>query len=257
MNITILANKDLAANYALNLLLPQIEQHDISLFLSSRVGSAKSAKAQALTELGRQDRQLLEQSGTKQNPKLSFEGLNRYFVQPYEMLDNINKPEGLERFKQTEPDVVISIRYGKILKSPVISLVKQGVLNLHSGVLPDYRGVMATFWAMLNDEQSIGSTLHFIPDSGIDTGDIIDIARMEVNRSKSYQWHVLTLYQQGTRQIADAIDRLSQGKTLVTTTQPQQGNYFSYPQDEDLAKFDAKGLNLFDASEINQLLNEN
>ena len=38
MKITILANKDIASNFAINLMLPRLSAHDVCLFLSSRVG---------------------------------------------------------------------------------------------------------------------------------------------------------------------------------------------------------------------------
>ena len=73
------------------------------------------------------------------------------------------------------PELMISIRYGKILRSKALSIPDLGVLNLHSGKLPDYRGVMATFRAMLAQEQELFSTLHWIDDDTIDTGRVISV----------------------------------------------------------------------------------
>ena len=75
----------------------------------------------------------------------------------------------------TTPELMISIRYGKILRSKALSIPDHGVLNLHSGKLPDYRGVMATFRAMLAQEQELFSTLHWIDDDTIDTGRVISV----------------------------------------------------------------------------------
>ena len=50
-----------------------------------------------------------------------------------------------------------------------------GVLNLHSGKLPDYRGVMATFRAMMAEDETLFSTVHWIDDKTIDTGRILSM----------------------------------------------------------------------------------
>ena len=49
--------------------------------------------------------------------------------------------------------------YRRILKAAAIQIPRHGVLNLHSGLLPAYKGLMATFWATLNGEEEIGCTL--------------------------------------------------------------------------------------------------
>jgi methionyl-tRNA formyltransferase len=45
---------------------------------------------------------------------------------------------------------------------------------------------MASFWALLNNESEIGTTLHFIEDSSIDTGSIVASTRLAVQRERSY-----------------------------------------------------------------------
>jgi methionyl-tRNA formyltransferase len=68
------------------------------------------------------------------------------------------------------------------------------VINLHSGLLPNYRGVMATFWTLLNGDKQLVTSLHFIDDSTIDTGGIIANSTLLVQQDESYLWHVLSLY---------------------------------------------------------------
>lgn len=252
MRITILANKDLAANYALNLLLPQLKEHQVNLFLSTRVGSAKLVKPQALIDMAAMEHQLLESLEGGKGELKSFNELNSLLTQPYQMLDNINRPAGLLLLQSAQPELIISIRFGKILKDQAISCATQGVINLHSGLLPQYRGVMATFWAMLQGEKTVGSTLHYVPNSGIDTGDIIGQSSIDVDTSKSYQWHVLKLYQQGCQQISETAQSIASGKSIKTMSQPKQGNYFSYPTEQDLQDYLNQGLILSDQRQLQQ-----
>ena len=142
------------------------------------------------------------------------------------------------------------VRYGGILREQAIALPRLGVINLHSGLLPDYRGVMATFRAMLNGEQEIGTTLHYISDPGIDTGDIIGTTSLTVDPQHSYLWHVLQLYPTACDRLFACVRQLAAGQTVDVRPQPAGGNYFSFPNDDDLQAFHKRGLKLYDIGEI-------
>jgi methionyl-tRNA formyltransferase len=123
--------------------------------------------------------------------------------------------------RRLAPDLIVSIRYRRILKDAVIAIPRLGVLNLHSGVLPDYKGVMATFWAMLQNEEMIGATLHRIVDSGIDTGPVIGTRPVPADYGSSYLANVLRLYGPGCDMIVEAIQALETGKEPESTAQAQ------------------------------------
>lgn len=76
-------------------------------------------------------------------------------------------------------DLVFSVCHGPIFKEPYISSVQYGVINLHPGPLPYYRGRNLCANAIMNGEAWFGVTLHYI-DEGIDTGPIIDISWLDI-----------------------------------------------------------------------------
>jgi methionyl-tRNA formyltransferase len=53
-----------------------------------------------------------------------------------------------------------------------LELAKSGAINLHTSLLPKYRGRAPINWAILNGESELGLTAHWV-DAGMDTGDII------------------------------------------------------------------------------------
>jgi methionyl-tRNA formyltransferase len=238
------------------LLLPALERHSVCVFLSSKVGGSNQ-KVPQLDTLKFFEQRLFNQlispllnSINNDSALKSFEQLDKFLSQPLEELNLINSPEGLVKIKSLQPDLVISIRYGNILKTDVLNIPRLGVLNLHSGLLPDYRGVMATFWAMLKDEQQIGTTLHYIDDSSIDTGRIISTSKLKVDREKSYLWHVLQLYIAGVELILNAVDTIEKNGQAEAYSQIDSGQYFSFPNEKDLLEFSRKGLSLIDENEI-------
>ena len=59
---------------------------------------------------------------------------------------SINHPESIDKIKRFEPDLMVSILGNEIFKKPVIEIASGGCLNLHTSLLPKYRGIMPTFW---------------------------------------------------------------------------------------------------------------
>lgn len=252
MRICVLANADLASNYALNLLLPELaRQHQLWLFISSRVG-AKADKPHALKTLQFFEQDLFNQLlfpavGDAQPPMgkfKTFAQLNPYLVAPFSELNTINDQSSVNMLQQLELDLILSVRYGRILKQPVIQLPRLGVLNLHSGLLPQYRGVMATFYAMLNGEKQIGTSLHYIQDASIDTGDLVSLNPVATNYSQCYLANVLSLYPSGCEATLNAIAQLHLGHKLSTQSQAGHGHYYSFPDSELLQQFTQQGLQL-------------
>lgn len=85
--------------------------------------------------------------------------------------ENPNDMSSLEFYKSLDFNYLISVQYDKILKDAVLSLPKEGAINLHFAPLPKYRGCYPIPWAII-EGNAAGVTLHWM-DKGIDTGDII------------------------------------------------------------------------------------
>lgn len=254
MNLVILANHDLAANFALNLLAPMLQQHEVSLMLSNGIGS--SGNAPELTQLATYEHELYQSlcSSDQGQGFLDFEALAEKMSWPIAPCSNANSTTGLAWLKLAQPDLIISIRYGHILKQPAIDTVKQAVINLHSGLLPDYRGVMASFWALLAGEPQLATTLHTITDKQIDQGRNICCDYLIVDPTKSYLWHVLSLYPAGCRSIINTINAINQGQALKFELPTGAGGYFSFPKPDDLARFKNQGWQLYREGEVEELL---
>jgi methionyl-tRNA formyltransferase len=214
MRITFLVNYDLASLLALNYLIPGLKQHQSTVLFTQKVANTKNVHLAALAKH--------DQDCVKGSPLISFEEFGG------KRLNNINTTD-YQQFSDSEPEVVVSIRHMSILKSTVINTPPLGIINLHSGVLPAYQGVMATFWALSHQEQQIGTTLHRIEDSSIDTGAIISQSSTPVNLEKSYLWNVLNIYKAGCQNVLDSITCFEGGNLPPATPQVGAANYYSYP----------------------------
>lgn len=267
MRILCCLNRDLASNLALNLLLPTLARHEVRVGLTERVGKPPAAEAEppARAQLRQVEQQLpneilfplLERANLHDDARrhLTFAEIERHRGIRIDSLSNPNAAPGLDAVRAFAPDLILTLRYGAILKAPVIAIPRLGVLNLHSGVLPDYRGVLATFRALLNGDQHIGCTLHYIRDATIDTGEIVAISRIAVDSRRSLLWHVLALYPPGIDMVAAAIDRLANGEALQTAAQPaRSGSYYSYPTAQEWDAFAQRGWQVAQTHDLMDVL---
>ena len=247
MRITLLTNRDLASNIALNLLLPALSDgHELEVFCSSSVGTPSGLPDMATL-------QFLEQTlpndllfplidaQAHEGELLTFQGLERYLNSPIGSLNTPNSPEGLKVLSTTAPDLVISIRYGRILHTEVLSIPARGVLNLHSGRLPTYRGVMATFRAMLAQDEDLYSTLHWIDDDSIDAGRVISVQSHRRRPEACYLSNTLSLYPAGCEAVLKAVSILEHQGTLPSLERELANTYYSFPDEDSLLRFNQAG----------------
>ncbi|GHA05122.1 hypothetical protein GCM10008090_13350 [Arenicella chitinivorans] len=231
MRITLLINYDAAALLALAYLQPALSKHQVCVFYTRH--TAKVTVSPMLADLSQFD------------AKLTHQAESAIAAFSLERLDDINGVD-FARYQQTKPDLVISIRHMRILHDAAIAVPKHGVINLHSGALPAYQGVMATFWALLNQEEHLGTTLHYIENSAIDQGAIIASSHTPARYDHSYLWNVLNIYSAGCANVIDAVGRLHNGEPLDARAQAGGGAYFSFPDHAALTSFQ---LPLFDPSD--------
>jgi methionyl-tRNA formyltransferase len=83
-----------------------------------------------------------------------------------------NNAEFRGRLRETKPDAIIVVGYGRIIPQWMIDLPRFGNLNLHASLLPKYRGAAPIQWAIASGESVTGVTTMRI-DAGLDTGAIL------------------------------------------------------------------------------------
>ena len=263
MKILCCLNADVVSNAALNLLLPALVPHDVRVGLTTRIGAASQYGDEPFPrrELRAAEQllplevifPLIERAAQPNDARyLTFAEVERARGIPVRPLPNPNVGDGLAFLEAFAPDLILSIRYGAIFKAAAIAVPRLGVLNLHAGLLPAYRGVLATFRALMAGEREIGCTLHYITDGTIDTGPAVSQARVAVDARRSMFAQVLSLYPPGVALMADAVARLDAGERLEAHIQ-SGGSYYSYPSADEWDEFLRRGWRVSDASDFREL----
>ena len=87
-------------------------------------------------------------------------------------LRNVNNKKFIEYIKKNKINLLVSMSYDQIFKTPIINSVKKKIINCHAGKLPFYRGRSILNWVLINGEKDFGITTHFV-NKKIDKGNII------------------------------------------------------------------------------------
>ena len=124
---------------------------------------------------------------------------------------HINHSEVVRLADDLDSDL-IAVFGTSLIRGDLLKRGRLGIVNLHGGLSPEYRGADCTFWALYNAEpEKIGCTLHYI-DAGIDTGRLIAHVSPELRPDDDE----LALFWRGVKEsarvYAELMQRLSQGE---------------------------------------------
>ena len=169
--------------------------------------------------------------------------LNDFGVTKIVLSKHINHPESVQSIKKYDPDLLISILGNQIFKDPIINLAPKGCLNLHTALLPKYRGLMPTFWAMKNDEEYTGVSVFFV-DKGIDSGPIVVQEKVKIG-NKSQEELIKHTKKIGMESIAKAVDLIEKDQVNLIENNDTEKSYYSFPERKDVIDFVSKGKRFF------------
>jgi methionyl-tRNA formyltransferase len=127
----------------------------------------------------------------------------------------------LEQVRQLQPDLAAVAAYGQILPQNLLDLPRFGCLNVHTSLLPRYRGAAPIQWAILNGDRQTGVTIMKI-DIGLDTGDMLAQAVTDIQPEDNAQTLHDRLARMGAELLVKTIPQHVAG-TLVPKPQPAEG----------------------------------
>lgn len=92
--------------------------------------------------------------------------------------------EFIESIEARKPKLLVVAAYGQILPQRLLDIGEHGAINLHGSILPKHRGAAPIQAAILDGDSETGITLMQM-DAGLDTGDIIQIARTNIGSDET------------------------------------------------------------------------
>jgi methionyl-tRNA formyltransferase len=171
--------------------------------------------------------------------------METYKIKTIKLSNRINDPASLKVIKSFEPDLLVSLAGNEIFKDPLFKSAKYGAINLHSGLLPKYRGLMPSFWVMRNNEEKTGVSVFFV-DEGIDSGPII-IQQEVPLLNKTQSELIWELKYCGADAIVEACNLIAEcGRNTPTMVNDDKNmTYYSRPSKDDVKAFRSIGKKFF------------
>ena len=135
------------------------------------------------------------------------------YIQPSSLKDE----SVYNKLKEIDPDLIVVVAYGKIIPKNIIDLPKLGIINVHSSILPKYRGASPIHSALINGDDKTGVSIMFI-NEGLDTGDVLKIITTDITEEDDLGTLTERLAKLGSDALSHVVPTLID-KTYVATKQ--------------------------------------
>ena len=154
--------------------------------------------------------------------------------QPLKMKDGT----ALAIVQELQPELIVVAAYGRILPEEILQAAPYGAINVHSSILPQYRGAAPINWAILNGETVTGDTIMYMAKE-LDAGDIIRCAETAIDPDEDAQELTARLAELGAKTLVDVVADMSRG-TVERTPQDHSRSTYAPMLDKTLSPMDFK-----------------
>lgn len=138
--------------------------------------------------------------------KVCAQGLGVPVFQPAKLRDGT----ALETIRQLDPELIVVAAYGRILPQEILDYPQFGCINVHSSLLPKYRGAAPIHWAILNGDQETGVTIMHMA-LALDAGDIIAQRATPIDPNETVEELHDRLAQLGAQLLVDTVAEIAAG----------------------------------------------
>lgn len=153
-----------------------------------------------------------------------------------------------EEIIKHNPDIIITCAYGQIIPKTILDCPKIGCFNVHASLLPKYRGGAPIHKAIINGEKETGVTIMYM-DVGMDTGDIIESAKVEITEEDNVGTLHDKLSSVGAMLLKETLPKIIQGTNQREKQEESKVTYaYNIKREEEHLDFSKTGVEI-----INQI----
>ena len=135
------------------------------------------------------------------------QGLEVY--QPLKMRDG----EAFSIVEKLAPELIVVAAYGKILPEDILNFPQYGSINVHSSLLPKYRGAAPINWAILDGEEETGVSIMYMAKE-LDAGDVILQKTTPIDPCEDALSLTMHLAELGAEALSETVEALKNGTAV-------------------------------------------
>ena len=147
-------------------------------------------------------------------------------------VSHMSDPETVSTLAAYQPDIICVACFSLRIARSILDIPRLGSLNVHPSLLPAHRGPVPLFWAFRHGLKQTGVTIHLM-DEGMDTGDMLAQAVIEIPNGISYTQLELQCATRGGELLAKTVWELYEGRAVPVPQDETRSSYQSFPSDED------------------------
>ena len=147
-------------------------------------------------------------------------------------VSRMSDPETVSTLADYQPDIICVACFSLRIARSILDIPRLGSLNVHPSLLPAHRGPVPLFWAFRQGLKQTGVTIHLM-DEGMDTGDILAQAIIEIPNGMSYTQLEPRCATRGGELLAKTVWDLYEGRAVPVPQDETRSTYQSFPSDED------------------------
>lgn len=182
--------------------------------------------------------------GAAKARRRSIELLARRESIPLVAARSVNDPRYVDQVRQLHPDVIVSVAAAEIFKEELLTSARLGCVNVHSGRLPKYRGMMPTFWQMLHSETHATVTVHeMVPR--LDAGAVLGTVEHPIHAHDRLARLMTEGKREGARLLIRVLREVNAGTAKPEQVEMADTSYFSFPGRREAGELRRRGHTLF------------
>lgn len=132
--------------------------------------------------------------------------------------------EALATLQELAPELIVVAAYGRVLPDEILALPPKGCINVHSSLLPKYRGAAPINWAVVNGDEETGVTIMDMAHE-LDAGDIIAQVHTHIGQDELVGEVHDRLAALGGQLLGQVVEQIAQGTAQRTPQDPAQVTY--------------------------------
>lgn len=160
---------------------------------------------------------------------------------PFAGIGNPNREEERSRIAALAPDLLVSVACPYILKDKVLSMPPLGCINIHHAPLPQYKGMMPTFWQMYHGEKKVGVTIHTMA-ARLDEGMALLQEELPMQQGESLDSLIRRTKRHGARCMLAVLRQIAAQTQTTLSLDQQPGSYFTFPTATEIREFRRRGF---------------
>ncbi len=149
---------------------------------------------------------------------------------------SVNDASYIKEIKKLSPEVIASVAAPEVFKKDILNTPSKACINIHSGRLPIYRGMMPNFWQLLHKEEHATITIHEMAEK-LDAGGIISTKAFLLRERDTLDRVIIGTKQEGAKlmiKVLSTFEKTFASKQMLDMSDAQ---YFSFPTPKDVKAF--------------------